>query len=186
MCQLWFAPETGDALRVLTLAVMMGMEFIVGHSGVFMAVMRRGVAMLVLVPIYGLFAWGFSSYLPGNEMMWIYFAIVAVRMRFAFSNPSEDQINKNVMLSICVVMTYFALVFIFAFNADSIPAFGLTPDFLKSSGYHELHDSGGIFIDTPQVALSMGIVYFALIALWEVLIYELLKLPKGQQVTTST
>lgn len=178
MLSLWLAPESSDALRVLTLAVMMGMEFIMGHSGVFMAVLRRSWSMILLVPIYGLFAWGFSNYVPGNEMMWIYFGVIAMRMRFAFSKPTEAQINKNILMSISTVMTYFFLIFIFAFNAERLPAFGLTTEFLTASGYHDLHDSGGIFIDTPHVALAMGVVYFSFLALWEVLIYGLI--PKGK------
>lgn len=181
MLRLWIAPTEDDALRVLTLAVMIGMEFIMAHSGVFMAVMRRAWAMAILVPIYGLFAWGFSSYIPGNEMMWIYFGVVAMRMRFAFSNPTEDQIGRNIGLSAVVVMTYFVLIFLFAFNADNVPQFGLTPEYLTASGFHELHDSGGIFIDQPHVALAMGVVYFTLIAIWEALIYGLVKLPRRRK-----
>lgn len=174
---LWIAPENDDALRVLTLAVMMGMEFIMGHSGVFMAVLKRSWSMVILIPFYALFAWGFSSYVPGNEMMWIYFGIVALRMRFAFSNPTENQINKNILMSIATVMTYFILVFIVAFNADNIPVFGLTADYLQNSGYNDIPDSGGIFLDTPNTALAMGVVYFTLLAVWEILIYGLLKTP---------
>ncbi|WP_371395648.1 hypothetical protein [Fretibacter rubidus] len=177
LLRLWTHPTDADALRVLTLAVMMAMEFIMAHSGVFMAAMSRSKAMIILIPFYGLFAWGFSSYVPGNDMMWLYFGVVAMRMRFAFSNPTEDQVGRNIGLSAVVVMTYFVLIFIFAFNADNIPLFGLTPEYLTASGYHDLHDSGGIFIDQPNVALAMGVVYFTLIAIWEFLIYGMLKWP---------
>lgn len=110
-------------------------------------------------------------------MMWIYFGIVALRMRFAFSNPTEDQINKNILMSIATVMTYFILVFIVAFNADNIPVFGLTAEYLQNSGYNDIRDSGGIFLDTPNTALAMGGVYFTILAIWEILIYGLLKTP---------
>lgn len=177
MLKLWIAPENDDALRVLTLAVMMGMEFIMGHSGVFMAVLRRSWAIVILIPFYALFAWGFSSYVPGNKMMWIYFGIIAMRMRFAFSNPTKDQINKNILMSLATVITYFILVFIVAINADNIPVFGLTDEYLQSSGYNDIRESGGIFLDTPNTALAMGIVYFTILAIWEILIYGLLKTP---------
>jgi hypothetical protein len=67
-------PEDGEA--ILTLGVLMGFEFIVVHSGVFMAAMGRSKAILLFVPIYGLFAWVFNQFAPNNAVMWLYLSLV--------------------------------------------------------------------------------------------------------------
>jgi len=65
------------------------------------------------------------------------------------------------------VKTYFILIVIFAVSSEILPRFGTTETYLLSIGYAELHDSGGIFIDLPFVPLSMGVVYFTLLAFYE-------------------
>ena len=174
MLRLWIAPTADDTARILTLAVMMGFEFIMVHSGVFMAVFPRKISLFIFVPIYGLFAWSFNSMVPGNEILYLYLGVVFVRMRFAFSNATEKEKSMNMLMSLIAVMSYFFLILIFAFNSERIPKMGLTPEFLESSGYLKDVAVGGIFTDMPNVPLAMGVIYFTLLAYSEIKIYKLL------------
>lgn len=175
MTRLWVMPETTDVERIQTLAVMMGFEFIMVHSGVFMAVFPRKMALFIFVPVYALFAFAMNSMAPGNTILWLYFAVVFFRMRFAFSDPKSKEKDQAMLISLAAVMTYFFLVLGFAMGSNHVPKLGLTDQFLLQSGYRESVKAGGIFLDTPNVPLAMGVVYFSLIAFFEAKIYGLFK-----------
>lgn len=175
MWRLWSAPNPDDIDRILTLAVMMGFEFIMVHSGVFMSVFPRKMSLFIFVPFYGLFALAFNTMTPGNEILFLYLGVVFIRMRFAFSNPIEQEKGANMGMSLIAVLLYFFLIMGFAIGSDHIPELGLTPEFLKATGYLNEDTIGGIFTEMPQVPMAMGIVYFALLALAEIKIYKLLK-----------
>lgn len=175
MGHLLLFPGPDDGETILNFGAMMGFEFILIHSGVFMAVMPRMVSLFVFVPVYGLFAWGMNSIIPGNAILWLYLSVVLTRMRFAFSKPSEAAKNSNILFSCAAAMTYFVLVFIFAFSSGILPRFGITEAYLEAVNYSSLHDSGGIFIDLPHVPLTMGVVYFTILAFYEWGIYNKLQ-----------
>ena len=171
MAVLLHSPGPTDGIIILTFGVMMGFEFILVHSGVFMAMAPRWLSLTLLVPTYALFAWAMNSAVPGNAILWLYLGVTFTRMRFAFSNPSAEAKSANMLFSISAVITYFILIIIFASSSESLPRFGITEAYLQSIGYNDLHDSGGIFIDLPNVPLAMGVVYFALLAVYEWVIY---------------
>jgi len=177
MARFWIAPDAGNTDRLQTLAAIMALEFIMVHSGVFMAVMPRKISLFLLVPFYGLFAWAMSSAVPGNTILWIYFGVVLLRMRFAFSEPDSPEKNAAIFISCLAVIVYFVLVFIFAFGSHFIPQLGLTESFLIDSGYRAQITSGGLFIDSPHVPLAMGVVYFAVLALIEIGVSRLFRQP---------
>lgn len=161
------SPGPDDGPIILTFGMMMGFEFILVHSGVFMAVMPRWLSLSVFFPLYGVFALAMNSMIPGNAILWLYLSVTLTRMRFAFSKPSPEAKNVNIMFSVAAVTTYFILIFIFAFSSGILPKFGITESYLQSVGYSDLHDSGGIFIDLPHVPLAMGVVYFTALAFYE-------------------
>ena len=167
MAMLLASPGPDDGTIILTFGVLMGFEFILVHSGVFIAVTPRWLSLTLLVPIYGVFAWAMNSMIPGNAILWLYLSVTLTRMRFAFSKPSAQANAANTLFSLAAVMTYFIMVFIFAFSSGILPQFGITETYLNSVNYSELHDSGGIFIDLPHVPLTMGVVYFTLLAFYE-------------------
>ena len=170
MTFLLFAPGLGDGEIILTFGAMMAFEFILVHSGVAMAVAPRKVSLFALFPIYGLFALGLNATIPGNAILFLYLGVVLTRMRFAFSKPTRDAIIANIGFSIAAVITYFILTIIFAFSGENLPHFGITEAYLDTVNYSSLHDSGGIFIDMPHVAIGMGIIYFTLLAFYEIFI----------------
>lgn len=165
------SPGPHDGEVILTFGVLMGFEFILIHSGVFMAVMPRLLGFLIFVPLYGVFAFAMNSLVSGNAILWLYLGVVLTRMRFAFSNPSPEAKNSNVLFSCAAAITYFVLIFIFVIFSASLPRFGITDAYLDSIGYSNLHDSGGIFIDLPHVPLAMGVVYFSILAFYDWSIY---------------
>jgi len=175
MARLWIAPDTSDVERIQTLAVMMAFEFIMVHSGVFMAVFPRKMALFVFVPFYAAFAFAMNAMAPGNTILWLYFAVVFFRMRFAFSDPKSEDKTRAMGMSLAAVTTYFFLVLAFAIGSEAVPELGLSEQFLIESGYKETVEGGGIFVDTPNVPMALGIVYFSLISLWEIKIYRLFK-----------
>ncbi len=181
MARLWIAPDISDIERIQTLAVMMAFEFIMVHSGVFMAVFPRKMSLFIFVPFYASFAFAMNAMAPGNTILWLYFAVVFFRMRFAFSDPNSEDKDRAMGMSLAAVTTYFFLVLGFAIGNEAVPELGLTEQFLIESGYRDTLEGGGIFVDTPNVPMALGIVYFSLIALWEIKIFRLFK----PQVKTS-
>lgn len=164
MLRLWIAPGPGDAARIYTLTILMAFEFVMVHSGVFMAVMPRRWSMLIFVPFYGLFALAFTASAGNLSILFIYLAVVAVRARHAFSDASDEVRARTVATSVAAAGIYFACVFVFAMGAGLVPAFGLTGDYLDASGYRDLMTAEGIFPEMPQVPLAMGAVYYLLLA----------------------
>lgn len=164
--KLWMMPEIGDAEKIFQMAGLMGFEFIMVHSGVFMAVMPRKFSLFFFVPVYGLFAWAFNSIIGGgNIVAYIYMLAVFNRMRFAFFNVDEELKNKQIGRSVLAAIIYFFLLFGVAFGSSVLPEFGLNDANLTRIGYDEAKTHGGLFLDEPQTAICAGAVYYLLLAL---------------------
>jgi len=167
---LWLHPEQDDASRIYSMAILMGFEFVMVHSGVFMAVMPKKTSLLVLIPFYGLFAWGFTSFLGNFDIIHIYMIVVFNRMRFAFSDVSAEIKNKAIIMSIIAAIIYFILIFICVFANGVFGEQGLTEEFLKSTTYFDDLKTGGEFIERPHTALSFGVFYYCALALFSSLL----------------
>lgn len=164
--KLWMMPGIGDAEKIFQMAGLMGFEFIMVHSGVFMAVMPRKLSLFLFVPVYGLFAWAFNSIIGGgNLVVYIYMFAVFNRMRFAFFNVDENLKNKQVGRSALAAMIYFFLLFGVAFGSSVLPEFGLNDANLTRIGYDEAKTHGGLLLDEPQTAICAGAIYYLLLAL---------------------
>jgi len=167
--KIWTSPAISDANKIADYAVLMGFEFIMVHSGVFMAVMPKKISLYVLLPVYGLFALAMNTFVSDNSVLIIYGIVVFNRMRFAFSDVSKKIQQKAIFNSVIAVLVYFVLVFVVAFNNEHIPLFGLTKEFLAEINYYENLKIGGLLLDEPQTAFSLGFLYYtilALMALW--------------------
>jgi len=163
MLRLWIAPGPGDAGRIYTLTILMAFEFVMAHSGLFMAIVPRRFALFAFVPFYGLFALAFSAAAGSLLILGLYLAVVALRMRHAFSDPPPEVRARGFATSFAALMIYFGCVVVFAMAADFVPVFGLTPDYLQRAGYFQLMTAEGVFPEMPQVPLAMGAVYYALL-----------------------
>lgn len=165
--KLWMMPEIGDAEKIFQMAGLMGFEFIMVHSGVFMAVMPRKLSLFFFVPVYGLFAWAFNSIIGGgNIVAYIYMLAVFNRMRFAFFNVDEELKNKQIGRSVFAAMTYFFLIIGVAVGSGMLPEYGLNDENLRQIGYDEAKTHGGLFLDEPQTAICAGAVYYLILALF--------------------
>lgn len=57
---LWLFAGPDDAYKVYSLAILMAFEFVMVHSGLFMAAMPLKASIRLFIPLYGLFAFGHS------------------------------------------------------------------------------------------------------------------------------
>ena len=170
--KLWYMPSFEDAEKIYALAVLMAFEFVLMHSGVFMAVTPKKISLFILAPIYGIFAWAFSQSMPDNSILVIYGLIILNRMRFAFSDVSNTIKNKSILTSVLGAVAYFILIFVCLFTNSIFGEMGVTPAFLEKSGYFNHVKSGGAFIDTPHIALGFGFFYYSTLAIVQALLLQ--------------
>lgn len=168
--RLWINPGIEDAATIYSLAVLMAFEFIMVHSGVFMAVMPLRWSVFIFFPVYGLFALAFNTMIPDNTIIWLYLLVVLNRMRFSFVQVNKEVRIRQLGNSALAAMLYFILVIIVSFASGIIPDFGLTTDYLDASGYHNIKLNGGLFLDVPKVALCFGALYYFLLAVFDILV----------------
>jgi len=177
----WVSPRWDQATQIETLAVLMGFEFIMVHSGVFMAVFPKKFSLFIFFPVYGLFAVAFALMIDDWHIIaFTYLFAIFNRMRFAFADVPQHIKSRNMLTSILAVVIYFFLVMFVAFAADLIPTFGLTDAYLNASGYKENLDAGGLFLDEPQTAICLGVLYYGVLALVEFYLVR-----RNQKLTTS-
>ena len=169
----WMHPEEYNVSLINDLAVLMAFEFIMVHSGVFMAVMPKKISLFVFFPMYGLFAYGFNHSVVNTNIFYIYLLTVLNRMRFAFSNVSPEVRALQIGKSVAKAMFYFFLIFAVCFANGIIPKFGLTDEFLEKSHYFDTVKSSGLFIEKPYVPISMGFIYYSVPVLY--FIYRTIK-----------
>lgn len=169
---LWYRPSFGDIGQLGTLTILMAFEFIMTHSGVFMAVMPRKISLFALVPFYGLFAWAINLSLEDNTLMYMYMMVVFNRMRFAFSDVSKEIKAKVIIKSVLAAVMYFLMLLFFVFGADIIPKLGLTEEFVHLSGYKDSTDTSGAFFDLPHAVMAFGVAYYCGLAIMEALLLK--------------
>ncbi len=160
-------PGLDDAQKIYTIGILMAFEFIMVHSGVFMAVLPKKIT-LFLFPVYGLFALAFNSMVEGNYILYLYLIIVFNRMRFAFADVSPNLKNRAIVTSVFNAMIWFILIFVFIFNQEKFQVFGLTDEYLTLSGYYDIVGDGADgFKTNPNASLIFAIVYYLFLALIE-------------------
>jgi len=90
----WLSPDASDSSKISSMAGLMAFEFVMVHSGVFMAVMPKKISLFILIPFYGLFALAFTASIGNTDILIIYLIVVFNRMRFAFSDVSSHIKNR--------------------------------------------------------------------------------------------
>lgn len=163
---LWLFATEADAYVVYSMAILMGFEFIMVHSGVIMTFLSKTYSILLFFPFYGLFAWGFNKMLDDgdNTVMILYLTTVLNRMRFAFFNADENMKNRAVMTSVISVMIYFFLLFLVCFGSSLVPHFSLGESFTNSAAYAAVQKVGGMFPEEPYVPICLGFLYYLLLS----------------------
>ena len=170
--KLWYDPTFSDANKIFSMATLMAFEFIMIHSGVFMAVMPKRISLFLLVPFYGLFAFSFSKFINNNAILITYGLVILNRMRFAFSNVSPFIQYRAIQTSFRAATSYIVLIFICVFSNGFLGPLGLTQPFLKASGYFEQVSGSGLFVEKPHVAISFGFFYYCTLAVIEIVLLK--------------
>lgn len=163
----WTEPSLDDTIRISDLATLMAFEFIMVHSGFFMALAPRKVTLYALVPAYGLFALGFYASMESPTILFSYLIVVFNRMRFAFSNINLSIMRRTIATSVIALAIFLVSIIAITVNENTIPKYGLNNSFLELSGYNTAKTASGVFIDTPHIAICFGLIYYCTLALAE-------------------
>ncbi|MFR5958948.1 MAG: hypothetical protein ACLUHA_04915 [Bacteroides stercoris] len=116
-----------DAYKVYSLAILMAFEFVMVHSGLFMAAMPLKASIRLFIPLYGLFAFAFGHSMREGDytIIILYLATVLNRMRFAFFNVSKSVKQRVVRQSMIALAVYFVLTVSVVCAESVIPSFSL-------------------------------------------------------------
>ncbi len=164
---LWSSPSNADVSHIYSLVNLISLEVIMVQSGLLFAMIPKRITLFLVVPFYALFVYFFNKILPNNTILITYFIFILNRIRFAFSDPSIAIKKRSALRSAIALSSYFALIFIIAFNAELIPELGLTEEYLNEFGHVTLKKTGGLFFDFPHTALCMGFIYYCILAVLE-------------------
>lgn len=162
----WCFATYDDAYRVYSFATLMAFEFIMVHSGVFMAIFPRKVSLWLFFPLYGLFAWSFNASLQvgDNSILIIYLTTVLTRMRFAFFDANKLIKQRMILMSIVAAVIYFVVLMVSVFMRNVIPPLALGEDFVQSEAYQWIKSGEGLFVEAPYVPIFAGFIYYTLIS----------------------
>lgn len=163
---LWYAPQPEDVARITNLATLMAFEFIMVHSGIFMALFPKKISLYVFVPFYGLFALAFTAIMDDYTVLVIYLFVIFNRMRFAFSDVPTWMRDRAIITSIMAMIFYFVLII--ASSSIPLPKLELNETYLEAVQFSSFSDTEGTFIDEPHTAMAFGIFYYLALALFEV------------------
>ncbi len=180
MWSLWAHPSPGDFPRLQTLALLMGFEFLLVHSALFINFMPRKTSILFLLPVYGATALMLNTGAENNLILYLYLGLVITRLRFLFTSRSPAQKSRAIKISIAAFLIYLFAVAIIAFGEEALPMKGLTKAFLETNGYFETLQVGGVLTEQPHLPLIMGIIYFSMMIVFE--LYLLFIRPPRNQV----
>ena len=124
---LWLFAGPDDAYKVYSLAILMAFEFVMVHSGLFMAAMPLKASIRLFIPLYGLFAFAFGHSMREGDytIIILYLATVLNRMRFAFFNVSKSVKQRVVRQSMIALAVYFVLTVSVVCAESVIPSFSL-------------------------------------------------------------
>ncbi|MFK8270532.1 hypothetical protein [Capnocytophaga stomatis] len=175
----WLFADISDAYKVYSLAMLIIFEFIMVHSGIFMAVIPAKYSLLIFFPFYGIFALVFnlSLNLGDNQILILYLVTVFHRMRFAFFNTDKDIKNRLILFSVLGALAYFILTFFSLIFSPILPYFALDEFFFNSDAYQNVKKMKGAFVDTPHEAIIFGFLYYLALAFIN---FRLLRIAKGK------
>ncbi|ENU1228991.1 hypothetical protein ACFGU2_004061 [Providencia rettgeri] len=160
----WFFPEYYTVEIIYNLTLILIFEFILVHSGVFMAVFRDWRVLTLFALFYGLFALAINMSVLGDFplILYLYSATVANRMLFGLTSRTEQERSENMGYSALMALNFMFCIFLVLILSFLVAYGGLTPEYLRSIGYYSSISSGGEFPDKPHVAFAFGVLYFGM------------------------
>lgn len=168
----WQNPEQHIGL-LNDLSVLILFEFVMVHSGTFMAIMPKKWSLLLLIPFYGAFAYSFNKMTIDSNILFAYSITVLNRMRFAFSDVSDKIRGEQILNAFGRVAFYFVLLFTILIGSNFVPKLGFTNVFLKSNSFLNGIPDKGIFLASPKESMCLGFLYYSIPTLY--FIYKIVK-----------
>lgn len=164
---LWLNAKPIDAEKILNFSGLILIEFIMIHSGVFMASVSKWISLLIFVPFYGLFVYKLYPEYGTEFLMYTYFAVILNRMRFAFFNVNPKLKKEQAMFSALSLIIYLLPLAAVLMLQDKIPYFKLTPEFLNQINFDNKDVDDDIFREKPNLAIGLGFIYFLMLSLFQ-------------------
>ena len=169
----WIRPYAPGVPSVRRLVMIVLLEFFIVHSSGFMGAaaiserQRSRVAFtLGLGAFYTLFLVAFSMGFNDWWLLGSFWLLMGNRLLgLIVGQPPDDRRQMFVMSSWAVSVA----AYLFAVSVGAMaepPALGLTQAVVKAQEF----SIGGLWTEKPQTALVAGAIYFAIIALWELLV----------------
>ena len=169
VCAIWLAPSSSDVAMIQSVTALVGFEFVLVHAAAVLSSLSTKRALLVFLPLYGLFAFAFNAVMPNTGIMYLYALLVFNRMSFSLSQLNTEQRAKDRAASQFAVVLYFLLGMFTVVGYSLIPRLGLTDDFLFQSDYFQALTVRGIWPDNPQLPIAFCAVYFSILCAREVM-----------------
>lgn len=144
---IWYQPKYSNIDKIASMATLMAFEFILVHSGVFMAVMPKKIALYILVPLYSLFT-------------------------YALLNVNDLLKTKTILNSGLAAIAYIFLVVICVFSNGIFGELGLNEAYLNDSDYFKYITAKSAFIETPHIAIAFGFFYYCTLSIIEALLIK--------------
>ncbi|MGA3698287.1 hypothetical protein ACPAVH_20730 [Enterobacteriaceae bacterium TYF_5] len=160
----WCYPALFSVQTIYNLTVIFIFEFILVHSGLFMAVLARTKLIFVLIPVYSVFAFMINSFVMGDEniVLWLYAVIVANRLIGSYQAKSREAWNKNVLNSAYMTLNFLFCIFLIAMIRFIVPYGGLTPEYLDKVNYLNLIASHSEYFNAPHVGMALGTLLYTI------------------------
>ena len=166
----WQTPMAVEQGRWVSLGIgIMGLEFILVHSGIILPALAAAKSVIGRKPIflvsamYALFAAGMAFGLKNTMLFWTFSGIMVPRW-IGTVIDSDKANEQQVRRSRTSVMLYLGVIFLSVLIR--FPRGGLTPEILDSV----YPDRGtGVWEQHPQQGLVAGIIYFGAMGIAEMI-----------------
>lgn len=160
----WWFPEHFSVQTIYNLTVLFLFEFILVHSGVFMAAFARTKLVFALIPFYGIFALIINSMIMGDEnlIIWLYAVIVANRIISGYQVKTKEEMGKNLFYSALLVLNFMLCLFSVMIFKFLVPYGGLTPQYLNEINYLYLIPQHSDYFNVPHIGMAYGTLFYGI------------------------
>ncbi|WP_193016531.1 MULTISPECIES: hypothetical protein [Gammaproteobacteria] len=160
----WWLPERFSVQTIYNLTVLFLFEFILVHSGVFMAAFARTKFIFALIPIYSIFALIINSMIMGDEnlIIWLYAVIIANRIISGYQVKTKEEMGKNLLYSALLVINFMLCLFSVLIFQFLVPYGGLTPQYLNEIDYLYLIPQHSDYFNVPHVGMAYGTLFYSI------------------------
>lgn len=160
----WWFPEHFSVQTIYNLTVLFLFEFILVHSGVFMAAFSRTKFVFALIPIYGIFTLIINSMIMGEEnlIIWLYAVIVANRIIGGYQVKTQEEFGKNLLYSALLVINFMFSLFSVLILQFLVPYGGLTPEYLNEINYLYLIPQHSDYFNVPHIGMAYGTLFYGI------------------------